>query len=68
MNKEYLKAVERKLKKQGKTEAEVDLYIKNLIYPKNTMEDEVNLPSDDMSDVTGTEPIEDSSDVESSEE
>lgn len=34
MDKNYLKAVEKKLKKQGKTPEEVDAFIKNLVNPK----------------------------------
>jgi len=40
MDKNYLQAVERKLKKQGKTEKQVEAYIKNLMNPKKKMEEE----------------------------
>ena len=41
MDKSYLEAVAKKLKIQGKSEQEVDAYIKNLVGGKTIMEEEV---------------------------
>ena len=49
MEKEYIKAIEKKLKKQGFSDEEIVEKIKNIINPQKNMEeeevvDEVNMP------------------------
>ena len=61
----YLQAVRRKLKKQGKSDEEVDAFIKNLTNPNKNMEDETLVPSDEgiVSEPEASEVIEDESEV-----
>ena len=58
MDKNYLAAVEKKLKKQGKTEEEVEAFIKNLVNPnieEEKVEVEASEPASEVGEPTASE-------------
>lgn len=63
MNKEYLRAVEKKLKKQGKSDKAVEDYIKKLLKP-NKMEEEKKV---EESPAEASEPVVEEGEVSATE-
>ena len=58
MDKTYIEAVRRKLKKQGKTEHAVETYIKKLIDPNYMEEEKVETPEEVVLEVIPVAPEE----------
>ncbi len=68
MDKFYLQAVAKKLKKQGKSEEEVDKYIKNLIYPKNMDEEQKEKDEEVLSEAEASASVDESGETNGTEE